>query len=184
MATEADDYDDYIGDIIKANENCEKIFKYYQTTFENELSTKLEPIDSKLKSPFGMSIDDDCRLINLTPNNQMQSDNIFLNEYSSESIATSIKPDKNIQIYDPLKELNELLHSNQDIKQNNSTESKPNYLQELDSLSFLTTQSGKESNQNAVLRVLKGSNEISNLQIRPTTLSNSESKKSFILIKQ
>lgn len=83
LATETDDNDDAIGDILKANDQCERIVNQYKSIFEND--------SSLLKIA-----DNDVNLVNLS-------------SPASSLLEDSHKNNSNQQSnYDPLKELEDL----------------------------------------------------------------------------
>jgi hypothetical protein len=86
LATETDDNDDAIGDILKANDQCERIVNQYKSIFEND--------SSLLKIP-----DNDVNLVNLSSATFSHED-IISNNNNNDSIRQST--------YDPLRDLEEL----------------------------------------------------------------------------
>lgn len=83
LATETDDNDDAIGDILKANDQCERIVNQYKSIFDND--------SSLLKIP-----DNDVNLVNLS-------------SPASSLLEDSHKNNSNqLSNYDPLKELEDL----------------------------------------------------------------------------
>jgi hypothetical protein len=108
LANESEDNDDSIGEIIKTNEQCERIIGQYKLTFLNERGSSV--------------VHDDVKLVNI---NEDDSSSLEISPSSSESFSpsssTNKQPSSNKQSksaaagtsnnsanYDPLKELQDL----------------------------------------------------------------------------
>lgn len=106
LATETDDNDDAIGDILKANDLCERIINQYKEIFEKGSSVP-------------KTSDNDVNLVNLS------MDSNFL-DGSNETNSKDLKIyDQKIN-YNPLKELEDLF-SNPTIESTQSELQKYNY---------------------------------------------------------
>ncbi len=89
LATETDDNDDAIGDILKANDQCERIVNQYKSIFEND--------SSLLKIP-----DNDVNLVNLS------STGSYLLEDSHNPSNYNQNNSNQQSAYDPLRDLEDL----------------------------------------------------------------------------
>lgn len=100
LANETDDNDDAIGDILKTNDQCEKIINQYNAIFDKS-SLSLQAA-SFLKPPI---IDNDVNLVNLSsPINSL----LFDDDPHHQRYSTTNASNNNNVSFDPLKELEDL----------------------------------------------------------------------------
>lgn len=106
LATECDENDESIGDILKTNDQCERILNQYKSMFDKEFSSSFS---SSSSSSF-LKFNDDVNLVNISTTSHMPDE---FNPLSTSQTTTS---------YDPLKELQDLFITNSDeMNQNNFT---------------------------------------------------------------
>ena len=178
LATECDENDDAIGDIIKANEQSEKIVNRYRMMFDKESSSF-------------MKFNDDVNLVNLTHslsveesearkgNKQASNDADLLDPLNFDDSKAAFKPSSSTGVYDPLKELQDLFSAPTAPKATVDTHflTKPNSL----NTNSLIDNIGDDNSFNSML--LKSNKSLPNALIPTATqnlLNKNESSKFFL----
>jgi ADP-ribosylation factor-binding protein GGA len=114
LATECDENDESIGDILKANDQCERILNQYKSMFDKNSSSFIK-------------FTDDVKLVELNQAdiNNTKGEDLIGNFSSASDLLTENAQKTSSTSYDPLKELQDLFLSNN--TDNNETFSTNNY---------------------------------------------------------
>jgi hypothetical protein len=123
LATECDENDESIGDILRTNDQCERIMNQYKSMFDKEFASSSSSSSSFLK------FNDDVNLVNISTTSHMPDEfnplppsNANSSTRLNEDLIGNLKRSQSTTSYDPLKELQDLFITNNDeMNQNNFT---------------------------------------------------------------
>ena len=168
LATECDDNDDSIGDILKANDHCERIINQYRTIFDKDSSSF-------------MKFSDDVNLVNISTSHGSHDEHAsgpksrLPHEDLIGGFAPGTAPQGNASrgAYDALKELQDLFLT--DHSSGNPNDAKRTF-------SFESTKTNIFDSNNSSLEHLSKSTSNSNslaATLIPTSMSNQKMSASF-----